>query len=140
MPPGTASVESRRDKNYLGDIISLKPRNARAAAFWVHIEDEWPGIDVSFGFGTTMEFNDTSFEALVALVKQLASAVIAGRCEERFGFLAIRGVIRVDPVKGYWATHFFLPTLDSENGSLRALHTGARIGVFRQRAASALRE
>ena len=111
MPPGTASVESRRGKNYVDSIISLRPCNARAAAFWVHLEDEWPGVDVSFGSGTTMEFSDTSFETIVGLVKQLASAVIAGRCQERFGFLGVRGAIRVDATHVYWATDFFHPRL-----------------------------
>jgi len=111
MPAGTASVESKRGKNYVDRIISLVPCNPRAAAFWVHIENEWPGIDVSFGSGTTMEFNDASFEAITGLVKQLASAVIAGRCEERFGFLGVRGAIRVDAVNVYWATDFFHPRL-----------------------------
>ena len=111
MPPGTASVESRRGKNYVDSVISLKPCNARAAAFWVHIQDEWPGVDASFGSGTTMELSDKSFDTIVGLVKQLASAVIAGRCEERFGFLGIRGTIRVDATKFCRTTDFFHPRL-----------------------------
>ena len=111
IPPGTASVESRRGKYYVDSVISLKPCNARAAAFWVHIQDKWPCVDVSFGSGTTVEVSDKSFDTLVALVKQLASAVIAGRCEERFGFLGIRGTIRVDATNVYRATDFFHPRL-----------------------------
>jgi len=111
MPCGTAWVECRRGENYIDSIISVKPSNARSAAFWVHIAEVWPGIDVSFGSGTTIRFNDRNFDTIVGLVRQLASAVIAGRCDERFGFLGIRGAIRVDAENLYYSIDFFHPRL-----------------------------
>jgi hypothetical protein len=73
-------------------------------------------IDVSFGSGTTLELpweaklpDDATFEMVLEVVRQLALAVIAGKCEERFGFVGIRGTIRVDEERVYRCTHFFYP-------------------------------
>ena len=118
MPPGTASVERRRTRNDDGTIVRLKPSNPGAAEFSVHLDDNHPALfDVSFGSGTTFELpsqaklpSDASFEVSLDVVGRLASAIIAGQCEERFGFKGTRGTIRVDATDVYRCTHFFPPT------------------------------
>jgi hypothetical protein len=117
LPLGAATIESRRTKNDDGTIVWLKPSNKRAAEFSAHLEDAHPSmIDVSFGSATTLELpweanlpSDASFGAVLEIVRELASAVIAGRCEERFGFLRIRGTIRVDASHEYRCTSYFYP-------------------------------
>jgi hypothetical protein len=117
VPTGAATLESIRTENDDGTIVWLKPLNSRSAQFSAHIEDGHPSlIDVSFGSGTTLELpweaklpNDATFEMVLEVVKHLALAVVAGQCEERFGFLGIRGTIRVDARNVYRCTHFFYP-------------------------------
>jgi hypothetical protein len=116
LPPGTVSLGSRRTKNDDGTIVWLSPSNKQAAEFSAHLEDGNSGlVDVSFGRGgTTLELpwearlpSDASFDTILEVVKNLALAVIAGRCEERFGFLGVRGTIRAEASNIYRSTHFF---------------------------------
>jgi hypothetical protein len=51
--------------------------------------------------------NDASFDLLLERAKEMCLAVVAGRCEHRFGFLGIRGTIRVDETKTYRVTDYF---------------------------------
>lgn len=119
LPPGTATVESRRTKNDDGTIVWIKPSSKRAAVFSAHLEDGHPTlIDIGFGSGTTLELpweaklpSDATFETVLKAVRGLALAVVHGRCEERLGFLGIRGTICVDANDVYRCTHYFYPHL-----------------------------
>lgn len=115
LPPGTATVGSKRTEHDDGTVVWLKPSNRFAAEFSAHIEDGNPSlIDVSFGSGTTIELpwesklpSDATFEMVLGEVRELVLAVAAGRCEERLGILGIRGTIRVDAENVYRSTHYF---------------------------------
>jgi hypothetical protein len=111
LPAGTATLHSERTRKDDGTIIRLTPSNRRAAQFWAHTEDgSLSLIDVSFGSGTTFEL-DGDVDELLDLVRRLGFAVISGRCEERFGFLGVRGKIRLDGGKVYRCTDYFHPRL-----------------------------
>jgi hypothetical protein len=111
LPEGTATLGSKRTKNDDGTIIWLTPANKCAAELGAHSEDGGLSlIDVFFGSGTTFELNGDADE-LLELVRRLGSAVISGRCEERFGFLGVRGKIQMDGGKVYRCTHYFHPRL-----------------------------
>jgi len=94
-----------------------KPSNPRAAEIGAHLEDGDPGlVDVSFGWGTTVEFpgevnlrNDARFDVILEVVKVLGLAAIAGRSEERFGFLGVRGTIRAAAAQPDRSARFFFP-------------------------------
>lgn len=119
LPPGTATLESMRTEKDDGTIIRLKPANQRAAEFGAHIEDGGLSlIDVFFGGGTTFELpweaklpESADIDAILGIVRGLGLAVIAGRCEERFGLLGVRGKIQVDETNVYRSTHYFYPRL-----------------------------
>jgi hypothetical protein len=112
LPQGTAVVESERTRNDDGTIIRLVPANKRAAQFGAHIEDGHPFlVDIFFGSGTTFELENQDVDELMGLVRQLGLAVIAGKCEQRLGFLGVRGKIQLDEKAGYRATHYFYPRL-----------------------------
>ncbi len=110
LPEGTATLESKRTQNDDGTIIRLAPSNPRAAQFGAHTE--YTGfIDVFFGSGTTFELENRDVNELLDLVRRLGLAVISGKCEQRFGFLGIRGQIQLDGERGYRCTHYFYPRL-----------------------------
>lgn len=112
LPQGTAVVESERTPNYDGTIIRLVPANQRAAQFGVHTWDGHPFlVDIFFGSGTSFELENQDTDELIGLVRRLGLAVISGKCEQRFGFLGVRGKIQLDGEPGYWATHYFHPRL-----------------------------
>jgi hypothetical protein len=112
LPQGAATLESKRTKNDDGTIFWLTPANKHAAEFGAHTEDGGMSlIDVFFGSGTTFELENEDVVELLDLVRRLGLAVISGRCEERFGFLGVRGKIRVDGEKVYRCTHYFYPRL-----------------------------
>jgi len=112
LPPGTAVVESERTRNDDGTIIRLVPANKRAAQFGAHIGDGHPFlVDVFFGSGTTFELENQNADELIGLVRRLGLAVISGKCEQRFGFLGVRGKIQLDGEIRYRATHYFYPRL-----------------------------
>jgi len=119
LRPGVAAIEFRRTKNDDGTIVWLKPSNKQAAVFSAHLEDGNPSlIDVSFGSATTLELpwdaklpSDATFEMLLEVVREMALAVMHGRCEDRLGFLWIRGTIRVDADHVYQCTSYFYPHL-----------------------------
>jgi hypothetical protein len=112
LPEGTATLESKRTQNDDGTIIRLVPTNPRAAQFGAHTEDGGLFlIDVFFGSGTTFELENRDVGKLLELVRRLGLAVISGRCEQRFGFLGVRGKIRLDGAPGYRCTHYFYPRL-----------------------------
>jgi hypothetical protein len=128
LPERTATLESKRTHKDDGTIIRLVPTNLRAAQFGAHIEDGVPSlIDVFFGSGTAFEL-DGNVDELSELVRRLGLAVISGRCEQRFGFLAVRGKILLDGGKVYRCTDYFHPRLypktvhyepyDNESGKL----------------------
>ena len=107
LPKGMATLGSKRTKNDDGTIIWLTPVNKAAAEFGAHSEDEGLSpIDVFFGSGTTFEL-DGNVDKSLDLVRRLGLAVISGRCEERFGFLGVRGKIRADEGKVYRSTGYF---------------------------------
>ncbi len=111
LPEGTATLGSKRTQNDDGTIIWLRPANKRAAEFGAHSEDGALSlIDVFFGSGTTFEL-DGDVDELLGLIRRLALAVISGRCEERFGFVGVRGKIRLDSGKVYRCTDYFHPRL-----------------------------
>ncbi|MGB0045076.1 MAG: hypothetical protein WCC78_15275 [Terriglobales bacterium] len=111
LPERTATLESKRTQKDDGTIIRLTPTNPRAAQFGAHTEDGVPSlIDVFFGSGTTFELNG-DVDELLERVRRLALSVISGRCEERFGFLGVRGQIRLDGEPGYRCTDYFHPRL-----------------------------
>jgi hypothetical protein len=117
LPMGTATVVTERTKNDDGTIVWLKPTNQRASEFSAHVEDCHPGlIDVSFGSRTTLELpweaklpSETTFETMLAMVRDMAYAVVAGRCEERFGLLRIRGTIHIDAEHSFHCTYILEP-------------------------------
>jgi len=119
LPPETATIGFKRTRNDDGALVWLKPSGQQAAEFSAHIDDEHTSlIDVSFGSGSTFELpceaklpSDATFEMVLGVVRDLALAVVAGRCEERFGFLGVRGTIRVDETNVFRCTHFFYPRL-----------------------------
>jgi hypothetical protein len=112
LPQGVATLESKRTQRDDGTIIRLVPSNPRSAPFGVHTEDDnYLLVDVFFGSGTTFELEDRDRGELLALVRRLGLAVISGRCEERFGFLGVRGEIRVKEKPGYRSAHYFHPRL-----------------------------
>ncbi len=111
LPEGTATLGSKRTKNDDGTILWLTPTNKCAAELGAHSEDGGLSlIDVFFGSGTTFELNG-DVDELLELVRRLGLAVISGRCEERFGFLGVRGKIQMDGGKVYRCTHYFHPRL-----------------------------
>ncbi|MBZ5616646.1 MAG: hypothetical protein LAO23_21775 [Acidobacteriia bacterium] len=111
VPEGTATLGSKRTKNNDGTIVWLTPASKSAAEFGAHSEDgELSPIDVFFGSGTTFELNG-DVDKLLELVRSLGLAVISGRCEQRFGFLGVRGKIRLDGGKVYRCTDYFHPRL-----------------------------
>ncbi len=108
---GTATLSSKRSENDDGTIIWLTPLNKCAAEFGAHCEDGGLSlIDVFFGGGTTFEL-DGNVDELLELVRRMGLAVISGRCEQRFGFLGVRGKIRLDGGKVYRCTDYFHPRL-----------------------------
>jgi hypothetical protein len=112
LPRGAATVESRRTRKDDGTIIWLTPTNPRAAQFGVHTEDgDHLLVDVFFGSSTTFELESRDIGELVELVRRLGHAVILGKCEQRFGFLGVRGDIHLDKEHGYRSTHYFYPRL-----------------------------
>jgi hypothetical protein len=119
LPPGTATLGSKRTKNDDGTIIWLKPAKKEAAEFCAHIEDGNNSlIDVSFGAGTTFELpsesklpNDATFEAMLEAVRTMGLATIAGRCREYFGFVGIDGTIEVSEGNLLRCSSFFHPRL-----------------------------
>jgi len=110
---------SKRTKNDDGTIVWLKPAKERAAEFCAHLEDGNASlIDVSFGSGTTFELPsesrlpaDADFDMLLDAVKAMGLATIAGRCWEYFGFLGIRGTIKVSDGNVLRCSSFFHPRL-----------------------------
>ncbi len=111
LPEGTATLRSKRTKNDDGTIIWLTPANKCAAEFGAHSEDGGLSlIDVFFGSGTTFEL-DGDVEELLELVRRLGLAVISGRCEQRFGFLGVRGKIQLDGGRVYRCSDYFHPRL-----------------------------
>ena len=112
LPQGSATLESKRTKNDDGTIIWLTPANQHAAEFGAHTEDGGLSlIDVFFGSGTTFELENGDVDGLLELVRRVGLAVISGKCEERFGFLGVRGEIQMDGEKSYRCTHYFYPRL-----------------------------
>jgi hypothetical protein len=112
LPQGTATLESKRTKNDDGTIIWLTPANKHAAEFGAHTEDGGLSlIDVFFGSGATFELQNGNVDELLELVRRLGLAVISGKCEERFGFVGVRGKIRVDGGKVFRGTDYFHPRL-----------------------------
>jgi hypothetical protein len=109
LPHGAAVLESKRTHDD-GTIFRLVPTNPRAAEFGAHTVDGLCPIDVFFGSGTTFELDGNDGESL-DLVRRLGRAVISGRCEQRFGFLGVRGRIRTDEGKVYRSTDLFHPRL-----------------------------
>jgi hypothetical protein len=117
LPAGAATLETRRTHDDRATIITLKPSNKKSSAVSVHMEDGGKFVDVSLGELTTLEFpweahlpKDPSFDLVLEEMKKICLAVIAGHCEHRFGFLGIRGTIRVGG-EVYRCTHFFYPRL-----------------------------
>lgn len=112
LPQGIAAVVSERTQSDDGTIIRLVPTNKRAAQFGVHTEDGQPFlVDVFFGSGTTFELEDRDADKLLGLVRRLGLAVISGKCEQRFGFLGVRGNIQLEGETSYRATYYFYPRL-----------------------------
>jgi hypothetical protein len=117
LPPGTAALKSKRTEHDDGTIIWLKPARDKAAEFSAHVEDGNSSlIDVSFGTGTTFELplesqlsSDATFELMLEAVREMGLATIAGRCEEYFGFIGIRGTIEVSKVNVLKSSRFFYP-------------------------------
>jgi hypothetical protein len=108
LPDGVASVETRRADDGSGTIVSLTPTNTTSAPFSVHTDDGLNLIDVSLGTYSTFELSDDSeFDSALATTRDMCLAVMAGRCEQRFGFFGIRGTIRVDDQRLYCATSYF---------------------------------
>jgi hypothetical protein len=113
LPAGVAVLEARRALDGSGTIVSLTPSCKTAATFTAHTDDRLNLIDIGMGY-TTFELpwegglpNDASFDLLLERAKEMCLAVVAGRCEHRFGFLGIRGTIRVDETKTYRVTDYF---------------------------------
>lgn len=119
LPPETATLGSKRTKNDDGTIVWLKPAKKHAAEFCAHIEDGNNSlIDVSFGAGTTFEPplesklpDDANFDMMLEAVRAMGLATIAGRCREYFGFMGIRGTIKVSEGKVLRCSSFFHPRL-----------------------------
>jgi hypothetical protein len=119
VPPDAATTGYCRTKNDDGTIVWLQPSNQRAARFSAHVEDNnFCLIDVSFGSETTFEFptesylaDDATFEMMLEAVKAMGMSVIAGKCQERFGFLGIRGTIDVGRQRPLSMTSFLHPRL-----------------------------
>jgi hypothetical protein len=119
LPPGAASLGSKRTKNDDGTIVWLKPTKKKAAEFCAHIEDSNNSlIDVSFGSGTTFELpsesklpDDATFDMMLETVRTMGLATIAGRCREYFGFVGISGTIEVSEGNDLTCSSFFHPRL-----------------------------
>jgi hypothetical protein len=118
LPAGVADLDARRTRDGSGTIVFLQPKCKRSAVFSIHVDDHLNLIDVSLGDYTTFELsseadlpNGANFDLLLATAKEMCFAVIAGRCEHRFGLLGIQGTIRVDEQKIYRGTNFFHPRL-----------------------------
>jgi len=105
LPGGTATLGVRHDRS--GTVFYLKPSNKKSAEFGIHYDG---CVDVFFGSGNTFEL-DGNVDELLELVRPLALAVISGRCEQRFGFLGVRGKILLDGGKVYRCTDYFHPRL-----------------------------
>ena len=118
LPEGTARVEVRRTQDDTATVITLKPSNKKSSSLSVHREDGGGEcVDVSLAGLTTLEFpweahlpKSPSFDLVLEKIRKICLAVVAGHCEHRFGFLGIRGTIRVGE-EVYRCTHFFYPRL-----------------------------
>jgi len=119
LPPGTATLHSKRTKNDDGTIVWLEPVKKGAAEFCAHIDDVCNDlIDVSFGAGTTFELpsesrfpDDADFDMTLEAVRAMGLATIAGRCREYFGFMGTRGTIEVSEGNVLRCSDFFHPRL-----------------------------
>jgi hypothetical protein len=119
LPPGTATMESKRTKDDDGTIVWLKPAKTQAAEFSAHIDDNNNSlIDVSFGEGATFELpsesrlpDDANFDMLLEAVRAMGLATIAGRCREYFGFMGICSTIDVSQGNTLRCSVFFRPRL-----------------------------
>jgi hypothetical protein len=118
LPTGVAALEARRTRDDRGTIVRLRPANAESAEFSAHVEDGYALVDVSFGRGATFELpwdadlpNNATFDTTLETVLAMCRAVIAGRCEDRLGFLGIRSTICVDEKRVFRMTDFFHPNL-----------------------------
>jgi hypothetical protein len=108
LSDGTARLDVKRNSS--GLIFLLIPANKNSANFGLHYDG---CVDVFFGdSGTTFEVEfghgsqNADFAAALAFTEKVGRAVIAGRCNERAGFLGVRGTVEVDG-KPYRVTHFF---------------------------------
>jgi hypothetical protein len=111
LPAKTATLHSERTQKGDGAIIRLTPSNKHAAQFGVHTDGgSLCIIDVCFGSGSTFELDGDVNDSL-ELVRRLGLAVISGRCEQRFGFLGVRGKIRLDGGKVFGCAGYFHPRL-----------------------------
>lgn len=113
LPQGVATLETNRGPS--GMILQLRPANKKSAAFGIHYDG---CVDVFFGRGSTFELpyesglpKDADFKAVLQWARAMGQAVIAGECKERFGFLGIRGTIRIGAKNVYRSTNFFHPRL-----------------------------
>jgi hypothetical protein len=107
LPTETATLHSELTQKGDGTIIRLTPSNKHAAQFGVHTDEgSLCIIDVCFGSGGTFELDGDVNDSL-ELVRRLGLAVISGRCEQRFGFLGVRGKIRLDGGKVFWLHRLF---------------------------------
>ena len=118
LPPGIATLEARKTKDNHGTIVWLRPTNTNAAEFSAHTEDGLAVIDVSFGkAGTTFELpwdaklpSDATFDTMSEAVREMCIAVISGMCEDRQGYLGLRGTILLEGKRALRVTHFFYPS------------------------------
>ena len=117
LPPGAATLNSKRTERDDGTIVWLKPAREKAAEFTAHVEDGNRSlIDLTFGTGTTFELplesrlpHDATFDMMLEAVREMGLATIAGRCGEYFGFIGIRGTIEVSEGNVLRSSRFFYP-------------------------------
>jgi hypothetical protein len=101
-PPGTARVEVKITKGG-GTIVELNPTRRDSAVCGAHAENGIPSVDFYFGdFGTTFDlpsegqFVDAAKDKVLDEVRELANAVVSGKCEERVHLFGTSGEISVD--------------------------------------------
>jgi hypothetical protein len=99
LPLGAASLDIHTAPGDGGATVGLRPSNPAAASFGVHCDD-YEIYSFSFGSRSQWEFPyerryRNGEKDIVEEVEEMSRAVMAGDCEEKLGWLSLKGSISV---------------------------------------------